>query len=132
MPRLSVWFVRASLMYLAVGFVLGALMLAEKGIPFYAGIWSILPVHIEFLLMGWLVQLAMGVAFWILPRFGAGPPRGDERLILAAWIFLNLGIVLSTLQLWRPAFLAAGRMIELIGVAVYVVGVWRRVKPAGA
>ncbi len=132
MPRLSVWFVRASLVYLAVGFGLGALMLAEKGVPFFAGIVVLLPIHIEFLLMGWLVQLAMGVAFWILPRFGVGRPRGDERLILAAWILLNVGICLVPFQLWRSAFLTTGRVLEFLGVLIYVMGMWRRVKPAGA
>ncbi|NOZ73444.1 MAG: hypothetical protein GXP38_16340 [Chloroflexi bacterium] len=70
MPRLSTWFVRASLIYLALGVTLGGLLLAEKGIPFYPALWIALPVHMEFLLIGWMVQLAMGMAYWILPLPG--------------------------------------------------------------
>jgi hypothetical protein len=33
MPRLSVWFVRAALVYLALGFTCGALLLAHKACP---------------------------------------------------------------------------------------------------
>ena len=129
MPRLSVWFVRASLIYLAAGFVFGALMLAQKGIPYNAGVWRLLPIHMEFLLTGWLLQLAMGVAFWILPRFGQGAPRGRESLIWISFVLLNAGIALTVLQLWVPATLLAGRSAEALGIMIYVAGSWRRVKP---
>ena len=98
MPRLSVWFVRCSLAYLLLGFTLGGLMLANKGIPFAAWAWRLLVPHMEFLLLGWMVQLAMGVAFWILPRFSSGAPRGNEVLIYSTFVVLNLGIWIVALQ----------------------------------
>ena len=131
MPRLSVWFVRASLIYLLVGFTFGALILAEKGIPYDPLVWSLFPIHAEFLLVGWLVQLAMGVAFWILPRFMSGPPRGNEKLIWASFVSINAGILLAALQLWIPLALLGGRVLEAAGVVIYVLGSWRRVKPFG-
>ncbi len=87
MPRLSAWFVRASLLYLLVGFAFGALMLAQVGVSYDPGIVVLLPVHMEFLLVGWLVQLAMGVAFWIFPRWGLTLPnaRGNQSLIWASF-----------------------------------------------
>ncbi|HLV45033.1 MAG TPA: hypothetical protein VKY39_08745, partial [Aggregatilineales bacterium] len=63
MPRLSVWMVRASLLYLGLGFTFGALMLANKGVPLHPRLWALLPLHAEMLLVGWAIQLAMGVAF---------------------------------------------------------------------
>ena len=69
MPRLSVLFVRAALVYLAIGLTVGMLLLWNKGMPISPYIWLLLPSHIEFLLIGWIVQLALGVAFWILPRW---------------------------------------------------------------
>ena len=129
MPRLSVWFVRASLLYLFAGITLGALMLADRGVPFDPAIILALPIHIEFLLVGWLIQLALGVAFWILPRFGTGAPRGDERLVWAAFYLLNIGVLLAALQLWVSAALLVGRVAEVAGIVFYVLGSWRRVKP---
>ncbi len=129
MPRLSVWFVRASLLYLLGGITLGALMLADKGIPFYPAIIGYLPIHIEFLLVGWLLQLAFGVAFWILPRFGTGAPRGNERLVWAAFILLNAGVVMAAFQLWFPPAPVAARIGETAAILLYVAGSWRRVKP---
>ncbi len=134
MPRLAGWFVRASMLYLLAGFTLGALMLAQDGIPFYPPILMALPIHMEFLLVGWLVQLAMGVAFWIFPRFGMGLPRsrGNEALIWAAFWLLNAGLCLLVLELWIPVMLLVGRMAEAAGVIVYAFGTWRRIKPHGA
>lgn len=55
MPRLSVWYTRFALLYLALGFTLGGLMLYNKGVPLHPALWSLLPAHIEFLLMGWMM-----------------------------------------------------------------------------
>ncbi|HMD80544.1 MAG TPA: hypothetical protein VKE92_04495 [Anaerolineales bacterium] len=134
MPRLSVWFVRCSLVYLLLGFTLGGLMLANKGLPFAAWAWSLLGAHMEFLLLGWMVQLAMGVAFWILPRFGSGAPRGNELLIWTAFATLNLGIWMAALQLYHmQSWLTfTGRILEAFGVFLFVFGSWQRVKPLEA
>ncbi len=133
MPRLSVWFVRTSMLYLLVGFTLGALMLSQDGISYYPAIMLALPIHMEFLLVGWLVQLAMGVAFWIFPRFGLGNPhaRGNEKLIWASFLMLNAGVLIVALELWIAPALLIGRVLEVGAVVIYAAGLWRRVKPHG-
>jgi len=133
MPRLSVWFIRASLIYLLLGFTLGALMLAQDGISYYPAIYEALPAHMEFLLVGWLVQLAMGMAFWMFPRFGWELPdsRGNQALIWVSFSMLNAGIWAITLDLWLPFGLLIGRVLEIGAVSLFVFGLWRRVKPHG-
>src|SRR6266508_2728025 len=118
MPRLSVYFVRASLIYLLAGFTIGALLLANKGLLISAAIWSLLPLHIEFAFVGWMIQLAMGVAFWILPRHPKGPPRGDERLSWAALISVNLGILCLIIDYFLKisALTPIGRAMESLGL----------------
>lgn len=131
MPRLSVYFVRTSLIYLLLGLTLGGLMLVNKGLMISAMLWSLLPLHIEFAFVGWMLQLAMGVAFWILPRHPKGPPRGDERLSWAALLSINVGILCLVIDyfLQTSAFLVVGRTAELLGLALFVLGNWRRIKP---
>ncbi len=133
MPRLSVYYIRASLIYLVLGFTFGGLLLANKGLMLSPAIWMLLPVHIEFDLMGWLVQLAMGVAFWILPRFSKGPLRGNERLSWIAFFLINLGILLVALDgLTDIQWLAVmGRVLELLALTLFTFGNWRRIKPHG-
>lgn len=131
MPRLSVWFVRASLIYLATGLFFGALILAQKGIPFYAPVWKLFPLHMEFLLVGWLIQLAMGVAFWVIPRFSNGSSRGPVGLVWASFALLNTGILITVLQFWFPVSVLIGRIAEVAAGILFVFGSWRRIKPHG-
>jgi len=133
MPRQSAWFIKASLIYLAVGFTFGGLMLANKGIFFSSFVYTLLPAHMEFLLLGWLVQLAMGVVFWVVPRFTGSKPRGDVHLIIAAFCLLNLGIILVSLQPYLDIdwLRLAGRSMEVVAVIGFGVGTWNRIKPLG-
>ncbi len=135
MPRYSVWAVRAALLYLALGFTLGALLLFHKGIPISGALWAVLPLHIEALLVGWTVQLAIGVAFWILPRFRKPPKRGNERLAWLSFGLLNLGVWLVGLgPLLAPTgpLVLGGRLAEVLAGIAFVLHAWPRVKPPGA
>jgi len=131
MPRLSVYFVRASLIYLLLGFTLGGLMLANKGILISPMIWGLLPLHMEFAFVGWMIQLAMGIAFWILPRFNKGAPRGDERFAWLAFVLVNLGVFFVTLDYFFdvPWLTFTGRFTEVMGLLAFIMGHWRRIKP---
>ncbi len=131
MPRLSVWFIRASLLYLAIGFTFGALMLANEGLGIDLHIAQLLPAHMEFLLAGWIMQLVLGVAYWILPRYVKGLPRGNETIAWLSLIFLNTGILIVTFNtFFQVAWLVVlGRVIEAIGALAFLLVSWRRIRP---
>ena len=133
MPRLSRWFIRASLVYLALGFTFGGLMLFNKGVLLSVWLWQLLPAHVEFLLLGWTVQLAMGVGFWILPRFNS--LRGNEKAAWAAFVLLNVGVWMAGTGrlLGFPAWMAvAGRAAEAGAAIAFAIHAWPRVKPLSA
>lgn len=134
MPRFSIWTIRGALLYLAVGFTLGALLLWNKGETISPQIWRLLSTHIEFLIFGWTLQLVMGVAFWILPRFRRPPKRGNERIAWLSAALLNLGIwlVVAGSYLASPPWLATlGRSAEFLAAFSFALYAWPRVKPAG-
>ncbi|RME66121.1 MAG: hypothetical protein D6790_00700, partial [Caldilineae bacterium] len=101
-----------------------------KGEPIHPLLWRLLPAHMEFLLLGWTLQLAMGVAFWILPRFKT--ERGNVKLAWAAFVLLNLGVWLVgvgpilALPTWTTAL---GRFAELSAAVAFALHAWPRVKP---
>ncbi len=130
MPALSVRFIRAALIYLALGFTLGAVLLSNEALAFYPPVQKLLPSHMEMLLMGWFIQLALGVAYWILPRLPGARPRGNENMVWLAFWLINSGIVLVILASFTSItwLLPIGRLAELAGVVAFVAGVWGRVK----
>jgi len=110
-------------------------MLFNKGIPIAPELWALLPAHIEFLLLGWTLQLIMGVAFWILPRFSHGPLRGKESLAWTSYYLLNLGIWLVILGPLFPhwnGLTLLGRLAETASAAAFALHAWPRIKPLGA
>ncbi len=130
MPRLSQWLIKAALIYLLFGFTVGGLLLANKGVPLHPMLWSWLPAHIEFLLMGWIVQMTMGVAFWILPRFWQPPRRPRVWLVVAAFALLNVGIwlvVAGTVFRAGEWVFFAGRLAEVGAMVMFVLHGWGRV-----
>ena len=136
MPRFSTWSIRLALAYLFVGFTLGALMLAHKGIYLLPGVMELLAVHQELLLIGWVIHLVMGVAYWMFPRFTPEKtglrPRGFVRAAWMALGMLNLGLVLFVLgeTLFDAGWLVlVGRGMETLAVAAFLVNLWPRVKP---
>ncbi len=130
MPRLSQWMIRTAFIYLLLGFTVGALLLTHKGFNLHPALWTWLPAHIEFLLIGWIVQLTMGVAFWILPRYWQKPQRPNVILAQIAFILLNLGIWLvvagTTFRAGRW-ILFMGRGVELCAILCFIGHSWWRV-----
>lgn len=136
MPRLSVWAVRLSLLYLLLGFTFGALMLANKGVPFAPWAWNLLPGHIDMLLFGFVIQLAMGMAYWILPRYRSRPPeqaRGSPPVMWAALALLNLGIwiaIIVGLFNLPGVWLAGAHLLEGGAAALFALQAWGRIRPS--
>lgn len=132
MPRLSCWFIRSALLNLLVGISFGSLLLFHKGILFYPLLWRFLPLHIELLLVGWLVQLVMGVGFWIFPRFQRS--RGREGSAWLAFVLLNLGVWLAGIgPMMGLAYLtSSGRLLESAAALAFAWHAWPRIKPPGA
>ena len=137
MPRVSVWLIRTSLLHLLSGAMLGAayLMFKAGGWPLWAV--SHRPVHVEQMLVGWLVQLVIGVAFWILPRPAGHDPADRSGLMWLVFWLLNGGLLLAALagDPHVPASLApAGRIAETTAVLLFGWHGWHRQRPyrAGA
>jgi hypothetical protein len=134
MPRLSVWMIRTACLHLGIGFTVGALLLIHREFPVHALVPRLRALHAELLLLGWTVQLAMGVAFWILPRFRAGPERGREWPAWLAYVLLNGGVLATGLALSAagPEELAlAGRVAEGLAAIAFAAHAWPRIKPFG-
>jgi hypothetical protein len=122
--------IRLALSYFLIGIGIGGLMLANKAIGFYPQVWLLLPVHIEMMIFGWIIQFTLGTAYWILPRFTEGEPRGNEKLAVMIPVLLNLGILLiigSHLFHTGQEIRVLGRIAETAAVPLFAALHWKRV-----
>lgn len=134
MPRVSVWLVRAALAHLALGFTTGALLLVNKALALSPTLWRLVLAHIELVLVGWTVQLVMGVAVWILPRVGLQrASHGRLPFAWAAFGLVNAGVVLAAVggALGDARLELSGRVAEIGAALAFLLNVWTRVAPAG-
>lgn len=133
MAALSSWAIRLALVQLLAAFLAGGWLLAARGIPSLPRPDWLLPVHFELALLGWTLQLAMGVAYYILPKFKTGPPRGPLAPAVAAVVVFNVGVlgVIAAALTGQAEVLLAGRAGELAGVALFASNAWPRVKAFG-
>lgn len=140
MPRISVVIIRTALLQLALGATIGGLLLADKGLYFAPWLWALRPGHVQMMLVGWVVQLACGVAIWILPRRDAHDHRGNLALAWLGYGALNGGVGLALLH--PPLVAALGRarlawmpplagLFYCVAVAAMVAHLWPRVRPFG-
>jgi hypothetical protein len=126
---------RASLLYLAWGFTLGGLLLWDKGMPLGPPIRLLTPLHVEVALVGWVLELVMGTAYWIFPRFGMTPAqRGREDLAWLAFGLVNVGlwlVGLTTLLELSPTVATAGRAFEALAATLMAANIWARTRASG-
>ena len=130
MPGLSRLLIRASLLHLLAGITIGALLLIEKAVGLSPGLWRLTSAHNHILLFGWMVQLVIGVAYWILPRFPEPRVRGKVWPVWAVFVLINGGpllVGLAPLSGAAALFSVAGRAAEAGAAAAFALHAWPRV-----
>ena len=120
---------------------MGALLLARKGdsdlLP--PEIWQWIPAHVNLLLIGWMVQLAMGVAYWILPRLpNTRTKRGRFAFAIAAAVLLNGGVWLHVIAVMAAPWYqnssttltlqTVGLMLQFLGAVSFALHIYPRVR----
>ncbi len=140
MDPISVRMVRTALIWLAIGFVFGGLMLADSSLP---GSWRawFAPTHGHILFVGWFLQFAVGVAYWLLPRKRTDDrPLGyNEHAAFLSFVILNIGLVVRVIA--EPAarigymtglvdeLLIVSALAHVGAIGIVVVQLWSRVIP---
>lgn len=139
MPRASRFFLRTGVVYLVITFVAGAVLLVLEaiGYPVPPVIWT---EHGHAGFVGWLVNTVIGVALWLLPlnrqRFPESQGRYPERLALAAFYLLNVGLVMRLLcEPWfafghsvtASVLLAIAAVLQVGGIVIVAWILWQRI-----
>lgn len=130
--------VRASLTWLLLGFSIGALMLVDRVFPGDWRLW-LQPTHGHMLFVGWFVQFALGIAYWLLPRKRSPdlPIGYKETPAIVGAIMLNAGMVLRVIgePMERTGhagalsitILAASAVLQVAAIGIFIAQIWPRI-----
>lgn len=137
MPTLSRWLIRTALVCCAAAFLLGlALAIAplRSAHPMLAAAW---PSYIHLLVVGWITQLIMGVAYWMFPRVQRRPAPASDRQGWIVYASINIGLACRLVGEPIAGAYAGGApgwllplsaALQLIAMVMFVVGIWPRVR----
>jgi hypothetical protein len=153
MPATTRAFVKASLLYLVLGAILGAMMLVHRYVPLGRAVAYLRVSHIEMLVVGWLTQLILGVAWWLFPPLQIGlrrdaplpvrrgqTQRGSEPLFWVTFGLLNAGVLLRSIFEplyswsrieWFRALAGSSGLFLLAAAVAFVLNMWGRVRELG-
>lgn len=137
MPPVTRIFVRTALLYL-VGALLTALLIVGQA-PLHLPLWVTIltPAYFHLLMVGWVTQLIIGIAYWMFPKLRKEQPRGSDRLAWSCYLLLNSGLLLRVivepLQTMQSSallgwLLVVAAFLQWLGGVAFVLNTWSRVK----
>lgn len=139
MPFESRLFVKTALVALVVAFVWGAWMALEESLARPIDpIWAIEHAHVAF--VGWLVNMVIGFAIWLLPlnreRFPDTQGRYFRWMPPSIYLLLNGGLIArivsepaSAHSAIARAILGASAVSQLCAILLFVALAWLRTRP---
>ena len=80
MPRLTRYFIKTALVYLALSLTLGVVLAARPALALPDELAAFSPVFFHLFMVGWVTQLIFGMLFWMLPKYSRELPRGHEKV----------------------------------------------------
>jgi hypothetical protein len=140
MPPIARNFVKAAFLYFLAAFLLGALMMLDRWLNLSRWLKVVYLSQLHLLVVGWITQLAIGVAYWIFPRFlkeQDSRPRGSDALAWAVLICLNAGLLLRFIfepiylmgpQPWLAALMAFSGVLQALAALGFGWLIWGRIR----
>jgi hypothetical protein len=140
MPPIARTYIKAAFAYFILAFLLGALMMLDRWLGFSRWLKAVYLSQLHLLMVGWITQLAIGVAYWMFHRFlktQDSHPRGSDPLAWAVLIALNAGLLLRFIfepmylmgpQPWLAALVALAGVLQALAAIGFGLLIWGRIR----
>lgn len=137
MPSLTRWFIKSAFVYFVAALLVGVALATRSLSDLPLLLTALGPGYFHLFMLGWVTQLIFGVVYWMFPKYSREQPHGSERLWLATYWLLNIGLVLRLLSepllttYAHPTWgwlLALSAVLQWLAGVVFVVNTWGRVK----
>lgn len=137
MPIITRWFIKSAMVYLVAALVLAVLLALPRSIYLPPFVWAMNPAYFHLILVGWVTQMIFGVIYWMFPIITRANPRGNEKLAVACYVLLNVGLLLRVV--FEPLvatrseagfgwLLVVSAVMQWLSAVIFVFLAWPRVK----
>ena len=139
MPLLTRCFLKTAITYFVASSCLGGYLLIAVGLQWNVPL-VLQPVYWHMLLVGWLMQLIFGVAYWMFPPFAKGQPHRYPALAWFTYAALNVGLLLRVVvEPWhgvRPQsvlgwLLVGSAVLQVAAGWTFLLTIWARIRGRG-
>lgn len=135
MPTLTRYFIKTGLLHFIIALLMGFAVTLQPLIALPVS--ALRPVYLHLLMVGWLTQLIIGVAYWMFPKQSKENPRGSLHLGWGVYLMLNGGLLLRVLgeplltlkPEWNVGWtLAVSAVLQLLAGYGFIALIWQRVR----
>jgi len=135
MPFVPRLFIRTALIWFALGLVWAAAIMLIKVTDSTELRHTFITAHTHMLLVGFFMNIVMGVAFWMFPR--PQDKKMNEPLAVVAYTLLNAGLALRVGFEWAQeeyqgqvygAILGTAGVLQALGGLLFLGVIWPRVR----
>jgi cytochrome c oxidase cbb3-type subunit 1 len=131
MDKYAKAFVKASLIYLGIGTILGVFIFFWPDLRF-----TVARIHVHILLLGFMGMMIYGVGYHILPRFMGKPVYSHRLGNIQAWlanitlIGLSLSWILEASQggVWQTLAILFG-IGQAVSIFLFIINLWKSMIP---
>jgi cytochrome c oxidase cbb3-type subunit 1 len=131
MDKYAKAFVKASLIYLGIGVLMGIEMLIWPDVRFAQA-----RVHVHLLLLGFMAMMIYGVGYHILPRFMGRPVYSHRLGNLQVWIAnitligLSISWILEASRggIWHTLAILFG-IGQAVAIFLFIINLWKSMIP---
>lgn len=131
MNRLSILFIRASLVYLAISTILGVMIIVGPGYSF---------IHSHLSLIGWVTFFVFGAAYEIIPHYSGRPVYSEKLGKIHFWLG-NIGLIGMVLSYpFMRMYMLKGKdfsdallivmlfgIIEAVSIFMFTYNIWKSI-----
>ncbi len=135
------YFIKTSIVFLAIGIITGLYLTYAKYLFDFKYTQEIITAHVHIILVGAVMMMIMGVALWFFPRPEKTDKRYNPDLILLSYWLITIGTAVRYIFQMLLGFnfahfyqiiISIASTMQVIAFLIFFYSMWGRIRSVGS
>jgi heme/copper-type cytochrome/quinol oxidase subunit 1 len=135
------YFIKTSIIFLALGILTGLYMSLNKHLLYNGALPELISAHTHIILVGSVMMMIMGVALWFFPRAEKNDKKYNPELIVFTYWTLTISTALRFVFQIINAFsflkfvdigISIFSIFQVIAILIFFYAMWGRIRAVGS